>query len=82
MKIGYARVSTGDQNPDLQLTALRQAGCTRLFTDTATGAHVKRAELTKCLKVLAEGDTLIVWKLDRLGRSLRDLIGLLDDLKA
>lgn len=66
----------------MQLTALKQAGCTRLFTDKATGAHVKRPELIKCLKALNEGDTLIVWKLDRLGRSLRDLIGLLDNLKA
>ena len=82
MNLGYARVSTKDQNPDLQLAALKQAGCTRLFTDKATGAHVKRPELIKCLKVLVEGDTLIIWKLDRLGRSLRDLIGLLDDLKA
>ena len=82
MKIGYARVSTEDQNLDLQLAALKQAGCQRIFTDKATGAHVKRPKLTKCLKALVEGDTLIVWKLDRLGRSLRDLIGLLDDLKA
>ena len=82
MNLGYARVSTEDQNPDLQLAALKQAGCTSLFTDKATGAHVKRPELTKCLKALNEGDTLTVWKLDRLGRSLRDLIGLLDDLKA
>ena len=82
MKIGYARVSTEDQNPDLQLTALKQAGCIRLFTDKATGAHVQRPELAKCLKALAKDDTLVVWKLDRLGRSLRDLISLLDDLKA
>ena len=82
MKIGYARVSTGDQNPDLQLAALKRAGCKRIFTDKTTGAHVKRPDLTKCLKALNEGDTLTVWKLDRLGRSLRDLIGLLDDLKA
>ena len=82
MNIGYARVSTEDQNPDLQLAALQQAGCKRVFTDKATGAHVKRPELAKCLKALAKDDTLIVWKLDRLGRSLRDLIGLLDDLKA
>jgi Enterobacteriaceae phage serine recombinase len=82
MKIGYARVSTVDQNPDLQLTALKRAGCKRIFTDTASGAHVKRHELAKCLKTLGEGDTLMVWKLDRLGRSLHDLIGLLDDLKA
>ena len=82
MKIGYARVSTDDQNPDLQLAALKKAGCKRVFTDKATGAHVQRPELAKCLKTLAKDDTLIVWKLDRLGRSLRDLIGLLDDLKA
>ena len=82
MKIGYARVSTDDQNPDLQLAALQQAGCKRVFTDKATGAHVQRPELAKCLKRIVHGDTLVVWKLDRLGRSLRDLIGLLDDLKA
>ncbi len=82
MKIGYCRVSTDDQNPDLQLTALKRAGCKRIFTDKASGAHVARPELAKCLKVLTAGDVLIVWKLDRLGRSLRDLINLLDDLKA
>src|SRR6266478_9268738 len=81
MKIGYGRVSTDDQNPDLQLTALKRAGCKTIFTDKATGAHVKRPELAKCLKALKAGDVLIVWKLDRLGRSLDDLIGLLDDLK-
>jgi DNA invertase Pin-like site-specific DNA recombinase len=82
MKIGYCRVSTDDQNPDLQLTALQRAGCTRIFTDKATGVHVKRPQLTKCLASLEAGDVLVVWKLDRLGRSLRDLIALLDDLKA
>src|SRR5437899_11022805 len=82
MKIGYCRVSTDDQNPDLQLTALKRAGCKKVFTDKATGAHIKRPELAKCLKALKAGDTLIVWNLDRLGRSLHDLIGLLDDLKA
>ena len=82
MKIGYARVSTEDQNPDLQITALNAAGCERIFTDKATGANIKRPELIKCLKALKEGDTLAVWKLDRLGRSLRDLINLLDDLKS
>ena len=80
--IGYCRVSTDDQNPDLQLAALKRTGCRRIFTDKATGAHVKRPELEKYLKALTAGDTLIVWKLDRLGRSLRDLITLLDDLKA
>lgn len=82
MKIGYCRVSTDDQNPDLQLAALQRAGCKRIFTDKASGAHVMRLQLTKCLASLQAGDVLIVWKLDRLGRSLRDLIALLDDLKA
>jgi DNA invertase Pin-like site-specific DNA recombinase len=82
MKIGYARVSTEDQNPDLQLTALKQAGCDKIFTDKATGTNTKRAALAKCLKALKAGAMLTVWKLDRLGRSLLDLITLLDDLKA
>jgi len=81
MKTGYARVSTEDQNPALQLAALKRAGCQKIYMDKATGAHVKRPELTKCLKALKAGDVLVVWKLDRLGRSLRDLITLLDDLK-
>jgi DNA invertase Pin-like site-specific DNA recombinase len=82
MKIGYARVSTDEQNPDLQTDALKVAGCGRIFTDKASGANAKRSELAKCLKGLTGGDTLIVWKLDRLGRSLHDLINLLDELKA
>ena len=82
MNLGYARVSTEDQNPDLQLAALKQTGCKRVFADKATGAHVQRPELAKCLKTFTKGDTLVVWKLNRLGRSLRDLIGLLDDLEA
>jgi DNA invertase Pin-like site-specific DNA recombinase len=73
MKIGYARVSTDDQNPDLQLTALKRAGCGKIFTDRATGANVRRPELAKRLKALKAGDVLTVWKLDRLSRSLRDL---------
>ncbi len=81
MKIGYCRVSTDDQNPDMQLSALKKAGCRKIFTDKASGAHVKRPELEKCLKALNIDDTLIVWKLDRLGRSLHDLITLLDNLK-
>jgi DNA invertase Pin-like site-specific DNA recombinase len=81
MKYGYARVSTHDQNPELQLAALKKAGCKRIYTDKATGAHTKRPELVKCLTALKKGDTLVVWKLDRLGRSLSDLIALLDDLK-
>jgi DNA invertase Pin-like site-specific DNA recombinase len=61
---------------------LKRAGCRKIFTDKATGSHVKRPELAKCLKALKAGDVLTVWKLYRLGRSLRDLIALLDDLKA
>jgi DNA invertase Pin-like site-specific DNA recombinase len=74
-------VSTTDQNPALQLAALKQEGCKRIFTDKASGASRKRPALDKCLKRLNAGDVLVVWKLDRLGRSLRDLITLLDDLK-
>jgi DNA invertase Pin-like site-specific DNA recombinase len=81
MKYGYARVSTEDQNPAMQLAALKKAGCKTVFKDEVTGAHVNRPALARCLKALATGDTLIVWKLDRLGRSLRDLIHMLDDFK-
>src|ERR1700683_4662486 len=81
MKYGYDRVSTEDQNPAMQLAALKKAGCAKLFKDEVTGAHVNRPALTRCLKILQPGDTLIVWKLDRLGRSLRDLIHMLDDFK-
>ncbi len=72
---------TGDQNPDLQLAALKAAGCEKIYTDKATRANVKRPELAKCLKALGPGDTLVVWKLDRLGWSLHDLMALLDGLK-
>jgi DNA invertase Pin-like site-specific DNA recombinase len=81
MKYGYARVSTEDQNPAMQLAALKKAGCKTLFKDEVTGAHVNRPALLRCLKTLQTGDTLVVWKLDRLGRSLRDLIHMLDDFK-
>ncbi len=83
MKYGYARVSTDDQNTAMQLTALKNAGCKKIFKDEGlSGATAKRPALTRCLKKLEKGDTLIVWKLDRLGRSLRDLIAMLDDLRA
>jgi DNA invertase Pin-like site-specific DNA recombinase len=83
MKYGYARVSTDDQTPALQLAALKKAGCKTIFKDDGlSGATTKRPALQRCLKNLEPGDTLIVWKLDRLGRSLRDLITMLDDLKA
>ncbi len=82
MKYGYARVSTTDQNTALQLTALKKAGCKQVFKDEGlSGATTKRPALARCLKKLQAGDTLIVWKLDRLGRSVRDLIHMLDDFK-
>src|ERR1017187_6012402 len=82
MKYGYARVSTDDQNADMQRAALKRERCKKIFTDDGlSGATIKRPALLRCLKTLKAGDTLIVWKLDRLGRSLRDLITMLDDLK-
>ena len=82
MKIGYARASTDDQTPALQLAALKKAGCKTVFKDGGlSGATTKRPALLRCLKKLEPGDILIVWKLDRLGRSLRDLITMLDELK-
>lgn len=79
--IGYARVSTLDQNPDLQLDALRSAGCEPIFTDQASGSLAARPGLTRCLEHLRPGDTLVVWKLDRLGRSLKHLVDTVSDLK-
>jgi DNA invertase Pin-like site-specific DNA recombinase len=78
MKYGYARICTEDQNAAMQHTALRQAGCKAIFTDELSGAMTKRPALLRCLKKLERGDTLTVWKLDRLGRSLRDLIAMLE----
>ena len=74
MLIGYARVSTHDQNLDLQRDALRAAGCERLYEDRLSGAASARPGLEKLREVLRAGDTLVVWRLDRLGRSLKDLI--------
>ena len=74
MLIGYARVSTTEQNLDLQRDALDAAGCERLFTDTASGAKADRPGLTAALEQCRLGDTLVVWKLDRLGRSLPHLV--------
>ena len=71
---GYARVSTGDQDARLQHDALTAAGCYRIFTDTASGLLESRPELDKLLDQLRPGDTLVVWRLDRLGRSIRHLI--------
>ena len=80
MIIGYARVSTQDQNPELQLDALRGAGCEQMFHETATGKFRERPELTACLRTMRKGDTLVVWKLDRLARSLKDLVEIIHDL--
>ncbi|GAB3732432.1 recombinase family protein [Silanimonas algicola] len=81
MIIGYARVSTQDQNPELQLDALHRAGCEQVFSDKATGVLRERPELMACLRTLRQGDTLVVWKLDRLARSVKDLVELIHDLE-
>jgi DNA invertase Pin-like site-specific DNA recombinase len=74
MNIGYARVSTQDQNLDLQNDALNAAGCEKIYTDKMSGAKTNRPGLEKILGFIRKGDTLVVWKLDRLGRSLKHLI--------
>jgi DNA invertase Pin-like site-specific DNA recombinase len=80
MKYGYARVSTDDQQPAMQIDALRADGCERVFTEILSGAQRQRPVLEKCLLELAPGDVLVVWRLDRLGRSLAHLIHLAEDL--
>ena len=80
MLIGYARVSTQDQNLDLQFEALTKAGCKKLFDDKISGSSKERPGLTKVLEMLREGDTLVVWKLDRLGRSVKNLVDLVSEL--
>jgi DNA invertase Pin-like site-specific DNA recombinase len=81
MQIGYARVSTEDQNLELQLDALKQAGCKRIFTDKISGTRAHRPGLDEALSHVREGDTLTVWKLDRLGRSVKGLVDLVADLE-
>jgi DNA invertase Pin-like site-specific DNA recombinase len=78
--IGYARVSTDDQNARLQIDALEAAGCVKVFTDTASGSVANRPELGRMLDQLRPGDIVVVWRLDRLGRSLKNLIALVEDL--
>ncbi|MDF1752009.1 MAG: recombinase family protein [Verrucomicrobiales bacterium] len=80
MIFGYARVSTTDQNPDLQFDALSQAGYDRIFTDKASGAKADRPQYCKLLDQVRPGDTILIWKLDRLGRSLRHLLDVVDFL--
>jgi len=78
--IGYARVSTDDQNAQLQTDALKAAGCVKVFTDTASGSLASRPQLDKMIDQLRPGDVVVVWRLDRLGRSLKNLIALVEDL--
>ncbi len=80
--IGYARVSTEDQNLEMQLTALKDAGCKKVFTDKASGNASDRSGLKEALSHLREGDTLAVWKLDRLGRSVKGLVDLVLELES
>jgi DNA invertase Pin-like site-specific DNA recombinase len=80
MNIGYARVSTQDQTLNLQKDALEKLGCKKIFTDTASGAKTERIGLEEALEYVREGDTLVVWRLDRLGRSLKHLIETISQL--
>jgi len=81
MLIGYARVSSSDQNLDLQRDALQKIGCERIFEDKESGAVSKRSGLEEAMLILRAGDTLVVWRLDRLGRSLKHLIELMGILE-
>jgi DNA invertase Pin-like site-specific DNA recombinase len=82
MLVGYARVSTQDQSPHLQLDALKSAGCEKVFEEKASGAKRERPELIAALGFMRAGDTLVVWKLDRLARSLKQLMETVEDLSA
>lgn len=81
MQIGYIRVSTNEQNTDLQREALERAGCEQFFEEKMSGTVENRPALKRALKALSPGDTLVVWKLDRLGRSMRNLVLLVDELR-
>ncbi len=81
MKIGYARVSTQDQNIDLQLDALKKCECSVIYQEKKSGKNNDRPELKKMLQSVREGDVLVIWKLDRLGRSLKDLVQLVGQLQ-
>ena len=82
MKIGYARVSTKDQTVALQVDALKKAGCSKVHTEVMSGARSDRPVRSKLLENLRAGDVLVIWKLDRLGRSLQHLVDLVNDLMA
>lgn len=81
MFIGYARVSTENQSLDLQVDNLKKAGCEKIFSDVASGAKSERPGLKEALNYVRKGDVLVVWKLDRLGRSIKHLIEVVNDLK-
>ena len=81
MLVGYARVSTQDQKPELQLDALKAAGCEKVFVEKASGAQRERPELKAALDYMRDGDTLVVWKLDRLARSMKQLIETVEGLE-
>lgn len=82
MIVGYARVSTVDQTTTAQLPALKKAKCKRIYEETASGRNMERPELENCLDRLEAGDTLVVWRLDRLARSLHDLLEIMDRLQS
>lgn len=81
MKIGYARVSTKEQNLSLQIDALKKEGCYMVFQEKVSGSKADRPELRKMIDQLREGDIIIIWKLDRLGRSFRDLVNLIREIQ-
>ena len=80
MKLGCARVSTPEQHSDFQLDALKQEDCKKIFIETASGAKADRVELNKLLDQVRTGDVIVIWKLDRLGRSLKYLVAVVGDL--
>lgn len=82
MIIGYARVSTSEQDTSVQMDALKDSGCERIYEENRSGKNRERPELTRCLDTLRSGDVLIVWRLDRLGRSLKDLVEIVSDLES
>jgi DNA invertase Pin-like site-specific DNA recombinase len=81
MLIGYARVSTQDQNLELQIEALRAAGCEKIYEDRVSGSRAERPGLSQAMEALRPGDSFVVWKLDRLGRSVKNLVGWVGDLR-
>lgn len=81
MQIGYARVSTQDQDTSLQIDALKHAGCEEIFEEKFSGKTKERELLSQCLRMLRQSDVLVVWRLDRLGRSLKDLVEIISDLE-